>query len=89
VATGLIRAVTGITRNPDLAKEAAVSFGSFPPITFDGTTDVLTLKILTRIGTNADDTKYPGHSSATGLRLYFDAASLASSFGAHFQNALE
>lgn len=36
--------------------------------------DMLTLKILTRIGTNPDGSQCPGRSSATGLRLYYDGA---------------
>lgn len=73
VVTGLTRCITGITRNPANAKEATVAFGSVPATPFNGTTDVLSLKIFTRIGTNPDDTKCPGHNNAVGLRLYFDA----------------
>jgi hypothetical protein len=50
-------------------------------------TDVLALKVSTRIGTNPDDTKcVPGpasaHASARGLRLYYDAASRPAGFEA-------
>jgi hypothetical protein len=37
--------------------------------------DILSLTIRARIGTNPDGTKCPGHSNAVGLRLYYDAAS--------------
>jgi hypothetical protein len=46
----------------------------------------LSLKVLTRIGTNADGTKCSGpggsHNNAIGLRLYYDALSRSSRFGA-------
>jgi PKD repeat protein len=84
VATGLSRNVTGITRNPSLAKEAAVPFDSFAPTMLDGATDVLTLKLLARIGTHPDGTKAPGHANAVGLRLYFDAPSRPAAFTAQF-----
>jgi sugar lactone lactonase YvrE len=73
---GEARCVTGITRNPSLAKQVDVlpnfaGEGGFAP------GDELTLKILTRIGTNPDGTKCPGpggsHNNATGLRLYYDS----------------
>ena len=48
--------------------------------------DTLSLTLLTRIGTNPDDTKCTGpggsHNSATGLRMYFDGVSNSSQFGA-------
>lgn len=84
VASGETYCVTGVTRNPSLAKEVTLSFGSFPPSTFNGTTDVLSLKVLTRIGTNGSGGFCGGHSNAVGLRLYFDAASRPSRFDAMF-----
>ena len=51
-ASGETYCITGVTRNPSLAQEVGVSFGSPAPVSFDGTTDVLSLKVLTRIGTN-------------------------------------
>jgi hypothetical protein len=74
--------IIGITRNPSNALESTVSFGSFDPQSFNGTSDTLSLKILTRIGTNPDGTKCGGHNNAVGLRLYFDATSRISTFGA-------
>ncbi len=73
VASGLTRCITGVTRNPSAAKEAIVTFGGFEPVTLEDT-DVLTVRVSTRIGTNADDTFCGGHSSAAGLRAYYDAA---------------
>jgi hypothetical protein len=76
-ASGLKRCVTGLTRNANDAAELAVSTGSFPATAFNGS-DVLGLKVLARIGTNADDTRCSGpgaKNSAVGLRLYFDSMS--------------
>lgn len=81
VASGELYCVQNITRNPDLAKEVVVSFGSFSPVNFSGA-DILSLKILTRIGTNGAGAFCGGHSNAVGLRLYFDAISRPSRFDA-------
>jgi hypothetical protein len=85
VATGLTRCITGLGRNPLRASEVTVPFGPVSSETF-AAGDVLSLRVLTRIGSNSDGTKCTGpggsHSSATGLRLYYDAASRASRFGA-------
>jgi hypothetical protein len=35
--------------------------------------DVLSLRVSTRVGTNPDGSKCPGHTNAVGLRLYYDA----------------
>ena len=83
VASGEIFCIQGVTRNPDQAKEVAISFNSPPPMTFNGT-DVLSLKILTRIGTNGSGAFCGGHSNAVGLRLYFDAVSRPSKLTATF-----
>ncbi|MFZ5876324.1 MAG: RHS repeat-associated core domain-containing protein [Nitrospirota bacterium] len=82
VVAGQTLCITGITRNAANALETTVAFGSFDPQTFNGTSDGLSLKILTRIGTNPDGTKCAGHNNAVGLRLYFDATSRAATFGA-------
>jgi len=85
-ASGAAWCLTGITRNAALAKEVTVLLDPFQSVEFDGTTDTLSLKLLTRIGTNPDDTKCidPGgsHNNAAGLRLYFDGVSNSSQFGA-------
>jgi len=77
--------VTGMTRNPNLAKEVEVVFS---PVAQDNLSagDQLTLTVLTRIGTNPEGTKCSGpggsHNNATGLRLYFDSTNRPSRFGA-------
>ena len=86
VASGAARCLTDITRNAALAKEVTVLLDPFQSVEFNGTTDTLSLKLLTRIGTNPDDTKCIGsggsHNNAAGLRLYFDGVSNSSQFGA-------
>jgi len=78
-----------VTRNADKAKEATVAFG---PLTNGNVAagDVLSLKILTRIGTKPDSTQCPGHSNAVGLRFYYDGTTRPSRFGAAIpQNSLK
>ncbi len=82
VAAGETYCIQGVTRNPNLAKEVTLSLASFSPVTFNG--DGLSLKVLTRIGTNGAGGFCGGHSNAVGLRLYFDASSRPSRFGATF-----
>src|SRR5262245_56287771 len=77
VTSALVRCIAGIQRSPGSALPVSVAFDSFTPAEFDGGTDVLKVRALTRIGTNPDDTKCPGHGSAGGLRLYFDAVDRA------------
>jgi N-acetylneuraminic acid mutarotase len=81
-ATGESDCIPGVTRNPDLAKQVAVSFAPFSAVTFNGTSDVLSLKVLTRIGTTGAGAFCGGHSNAVGLRSYFDAASRLAGFDA-------
>lgn len=80
VTSGLARCVTGLARNPS---GVSVAFDSFPAVSVKAG-DVLSLKVSSRMGTNADDTKCkaPGatHTSAVGLRLYYDSAGHSSSF---------
>jgi hypothetical protein len=78
VASGLRRCVTGLTRNPTSAQGIRVAWDTSP--SSFAPTDVLALKVSTRIGTNPDDTQCApergsSHNSARGLRLYYDAAS--------------
>lgn len=49
MAEGETLCITGVTRNPALAKEVTVSFQPFSPTTFNGSSDVLSLKVLTRL----------------------------------------
>ena len=77
-ATGLTRCIQGVTRDPNSAEEVIVAFGPFSTEVFTGT-DVLGLKVLTRIGTNPDGSACGGHGNAVGLRLYFDSTNRPSS----------
>jgi hypothetical protein len=81
ISDGLTRCITGIVRNPNLATEVGVLFNPVSGVPL-ASGDVLSLKVLTRIGTNPDNTKCPGHANAVGLRLYYDATSRPSRFGA-------
>lgn len=81
VAAGESRCITGVTRNPDKAKEVSVPLDldtQVPP----GPGDLLSFKVLARIGTNPNGTKCPGHSNAVGLRLYYDVTNRLSRFNA-------
>jgi hypothetical protein len=82
LTSGLARCVTGLGREP---VNVPVAFDSFPAVTVKSG-DAFSLKISNRSGTNADDTrcKAPGktHTTAVGLRLYYDSAGHASGFDA-------
>jgi len=81
VAAGESYCIDGVTRNANLAKEVTVAFAPFAPLTFNGSSDQLSVKILTRIGTNGNGVSCGGHSNAAGLRLYFDATTRLYRFG--------
>jgi hypothetical protein len=76
VASGELLCTKGVTRNPSLAVAVAVPFPTFPTPTFNAS-DVFSLKVLTRVGTNGSGAMCGGHSNAVGLRTYFDAVSRA------------
>src|SRR5258706_11532431 len=80
ISSGQTLCITDITRNETQAKEAVVSFGTFNPISMNGTTDSLSVKILTRVGTNTSRALCGGHGSAVGLRLYFDSTTRPAKF---------
>lgn len=82
VMSGETYCIHGVTPDPSMAKEVVVSFGSFSATTFDGASDMLSLRVLTRIGTDGLGGFCGGHRNAGGLRLYFDAISRPSKFGA-------
>ena len=82
VAAGETYCIQGLTRNPDLAKEAVVSFDPFSPVTLNGATDELSLKVLTRISSDGSGGFFGGRSNAARLRLYFDSVSQPSRFNA-------
>lgn len=83
VATGLTRCVTGITRNPSLAKEVIVNWDAFSPFTLNSG-DTLAIRLSTRVGTTSTGAKCAGpggsHNNAVGLRVYYDSISRNSSF---------
>ncbi len=85
IASGECRCIAGVTRNPDLAKETRVTFGVIADQTVNPG-DTFSFKVMTRIGTTPEETKCAGpggsHSSALGLRLYYDSADRPSSFRA-------
>jgi hypothetical protein len=85
VASGETLCITGVTREPTKAKEAIIGFPPVSGITL-AQGDLLSVKILTRIGTVTAGAacKGPGgsHASAVGLLLYYDAATKASRLGA-------
>lgn len=70
VASRLTRCIDGITRNAASAREAIIELNT---VTVNDPADMLSLRVSARIGTNPDDTKCPGHSSAVGLRMYYDS----------------
>lgn len=80
VASGETACVTGVTRNPSMAKLVMIPVGNFSGLFGSG--DQFSVRVLTRIGTNPDGTKCSGpggsHSNAVGLRLYYDSVSQSS-----------
>ena len=77
VGAGETACIKGLVRDPALAREAAVPFDLFSPVDFDGATDFLILRVLTRVGAHCSG---PNHVSATGLRFYFDGVTRPSRF---------
>jgi hypothetical protein len=75
--------VDNVTRNADAAVQLSIVPEQFGSVRYDSG-DVLAIKVLTRIGTNPDETKCSGHNNAVGLRLYYDAVSRQSRFGVTF-----
>ncbi|MGB7540270.1 MAG: sialidase family protein [Anaerolineales bacterium] len=66
--------ITGVVRNSDQAQEVLIPINAFSATLFNGETDVLSVKIMVRIGTNGSGSFCGGHSSATGARMYFNAS---------------
>lgn len=88
LSSGLLRCITGITRNPSSALEVTVPFSAFSPQLITVPPDTVALRLWTRIGTNSDNSFCGGHSNATGLRLYFDATSRPARLGATVGGAI-
>jgi uncharacterized repeat protein (TIGR01451 family) len=77
VGAGEAACLKGLVRDPAHARDTAVPLDLFTPVDFDGVTDILSLKVLARIGTHCTG---PNHGSATGLRFYFDGVARPSRF---------
>ena len=85
ISEGKSLCITGVTRNPSLAKEASVVFGPVSNGEYVSG-DTLSLKVFTRIGTTTAGLKCTGpggsHNNAVGLRLYYDSPTNPSGFSA-------
>jgi len=66
--------ITDLTQKAKKAQDVGVAIGSFADGAFNGTTDVLSLKILARIGTDGSGNRCGGSKNADGLRVYFDSS---------------
>ncbi len=84
LSSGQALCVQGVARPATNAKEVVVSLAPFSATPFNGTSDVLAFKVLTRIGTNASGASCGGHVNAVGLRVYFDATNRTARFDAKF-----
>lgn len=84
LATGQTLCVQGITGAPDAARNVTVAFAPVAATSFNGISDVLALRVLTRIGTTAAGTACGGHPDAAGVRVYFDGVGRAAGFAATF-----
>jgi Concanavalin A-like lectin/glucanases superfamily/CARDB len=84
IVSGETDCVTGLTAGAAQAQETIVNFGSFAPVAFSNPSDVLSAKVLTRIGTNGSGSFCGGHASAVGLRLYFDSSTRPARFAGTF-----
>jgi hypothetical protein len=74
LAAGERHCVTGVTRDPNRAMEVTVPMDAIPQDAF-ASGDVLTITVSVRAGTREGGTSCGGHGSATGVRVYYDAAS--------------
>ena len=85
VASGITRCIRGLVKKAARAQEIEVAFDPFDPVSLESG-DVLSLKVLTRIGTTLNDARCSGpgaaHSTSEGLRLYYDSAGRESHFDA-------
>ena len=53
MASGQTLCITGVTKKRYSAKEVVLGFDPFSPASFNGTSEVLKLKVLTRVGTHS------------------------------------
>jgi len=83
--------ITDLYGNPKWAKKVVISFERFSPVFFSDS-DVLSLRIMTRIGSNPDGSRCRGHgrssSRSEGLRLYFDSVNRPSRFEGTFETTI-
>jgi len=77
IASGETKNIQGVTRNASKAKEVMVTFGTLVNAQFLSG-DVLSIRILVKVADSG------GHNNATGVRLYYDATTRPSRFGAIF-----
>jgi hypothetical protein len=77
IASGETKNIQGVTLNPNLAKEVTVAFGTITNNQF-AAGDILSIRIFAKVADSG------GHNSAVGLRMYYNAMSRASRFGATF-----
>jgi hypothetical protein len=77
IASGETKNIQGVTRNASLAKAVTIAFGAIALNQF-AAGDVLSIRILTKVADSG------GHNNAVGLRMYYDAVSRPSRFGATF-----
>lgn len=78
LTSGTVRCIAHLVRDPTKATAVTIAFDPIPVLI--SPSDILTLSVLTRIGTNPDGTKCPGHNGASGLRLYYDSVGRSSGF---------
>jgi len=81
IGSGEIYNITNLARNPSLAREIVIPFSNIVTTGFDGSNNVLELRILTRIGTDGNGNFAGGHANATGLRAYFDSTARSANSG--------
>ena len=68
IASGEVKNIKGVTRNPDLAKKVDITFGTIPE-TFFSMGDIFSVRVSAKVADTG------GHSNAVGLRLYYDSVS--------------
>jgi hypothetical protein len=80
VSSGEVRCISGVTKNPAKATPVTIAL-SDPGFTFIDAT--IGLRVSARIGTpKSVGGRCSGHTGATGVRLYYDAANRDSQFDA-------
>jgi hypothetical protein len=75
IATGELKDIRGVTRDPNRALEVTVAFPAVSPVRFDPG-DVLTLNLYTKV------TDRGGHNGAIGLVVYYDSTRRPARFAA-------